>query len=454
MTKTIDSARRQMRNDFMKGHGKAGAKDNLERQRPGLRSILSEFEIKEMYASNQILQNIIDIPAEDLTRSWFTLKMKDEQLKNKIMDKLRSLKARESFQDRRVYERLSGDGLISVGVTQSNPFNLSDPLDMSKVKSVDYIHAFSGWKVNEWLINEDMFSQAYGQIEYFKLKRMRQAEQGQNISLLEDNRVHHSRLLHDQTRRIEGERQGMPLLVSLYDSIKVLDTSLWSVGQILYDFTFKVYKSEDIEDMSVEEKNELQMLLDYMFRTEALALIGKNEELDRKTTNVSGIKDLLDFVWDYIAGAARMPKSVIKGQESGTITGAQYDVMNYYSRVAAQQENELRPHIEQLIRLIIASEEMGGVDPESVEFDIKFNPLWEVDAKTDAEIRKINAESDAIYIKNGVLLADEVRESRYGHLGVTSNIEYSGDEADINRMAAEIYQKHKEDRGKRGQGDE
>lgn len=121
----------------------------------------------------------------------------------------------------------------------------------------------------------------------------------------------------------------------MYDIIKVLDTSLWSVGQILYDYTFKVYKSKDIAGMRKEDKRELSMIMDFMFRTEALAVIADHEELKKESTNTGGINNLLDFVWDSLAGAARMPKTVIKGQEAGTIAGAQYDVMNYYSRIAA-----------------------------------------------------------------------------------------------------------------------
>ena len=79
------------------------------------------------------------------------------------------------------------------------------------------------------------------------------------------------------------------------------------------------------------------------------------------SSSVAGIGELLDFVWDYLAGAARMPKTVLKGQEGGTVTGAQYDVMNYYSRITAIQENQLRPHLEYLMRCLMwAEDECGG----------------------------------------------------------------------------------------------
>lgn len=441
---------KMIRNDFMVGHGKGHGRDMLTRQHPGTRRKLTDAEITALYASNSIVQNIIDIPAEDMTRSWFTLKMKDEALKNKIMQKLRDLKAREAFKEMRKFERLRGDGFIALGVTQSNPFELKDPLDVTKLKRVDYLHAFSSMKVSQFVLNEDMFSPTYGQVEYFQINR--RSRLGSEIAGMKQDLVHHTRLIHDQTRRLEDEHRGQPLLEPLYDIITVLDTALWSVGQILYDFAFKIYKSDDVEDLSPEQKNELGMILDYMFRTEALAIIGKDEELHKESTNTTGIKDLLDYVWEMLAGAARMPKSVIKGQEAGTITGAQYDVMNYYSRIAAQQENELRPHIEHLIRLLLwSSDELGGrIDPEKIEWEVKFNPLWEVDAETDAKIRKLIAETDQIYLTNGVITTDELREMRFGQFGLSDVLSFSGDDAEWKRMAEEIYEAYKESRGLNG----
>lgn len=437
--RTIDRARKQMRTDFMAAPGKGYGKDALSRQEPGFRRGLTDADMSEMYATNRIVQNIIEIPAEDMTRNWFTLRMDDEKLKRNIMSKLADLNAREAFKKMRVFERLRGDGFISLGVTQNSPFQLSDRLDENKLKRVDYIHAFSGQKVTDFILNDDMFSSQYGQVETFKMKRRKNSG-----IILPDNGetlVHASRLLHDQSRRLEDEHRGQSLLEPLYDIITVLDTSLWSVGQILYDYAFKIYKSEGIEDMNPEEKNELSMLMDYMFRTEALAIIGSTEELKKESTNTAGLKDMLDYTWDMLSAAARMPKSVIKGQEAGTITGAQYDVMNYYVRIAAHQENELKPNLERLIRLLMmAEDELGGrIDPNSLEWEIKFNPLWQVDPKTDAEIRKIQAQTDEIYLKGGVLLTDELRETRFGQFGLTDEMKYSGDEADLERMAREVY---------------
>ncbi len=398
----------------MVGHGKGGSKDNLARQQVNMDyRRLGHPELQALYAGNQFVQNIIDIPAEDLTRAWIELKLDDVQLKERLLRRMRDLNCKETFTDMRRYERLHGDGFVAIGARQKSRFSLADPLEPSQLLGIDYLNAFSSYKVGALYINEDPFSLDYGQLDSIQLNRMSTIGLQLTEGVTTDpgqTQIHRSRLFHDQTRRLENQQKGQSVLEPMFDVITMFDTAMWSVGQILYDFTFKVYKSKGVGNMTRDDKLEMAMLADFQFRTEALALIDDGEELTKVATSVAGIKDLLDYVWDALSGAAKMPKSVIKGQESGTITGAQYDVLNYYSRIAAAQETELRPLLERLIRYLLICE---GQDPEAVKWELVFNPLWSVDQETDAKIRKMNAEVDQIYITTGVLDSDQVREQRY-----------------------------------------
>ena len=440
-----------VRQDFMAGNGKGHASDSLTRQVPGQRRFLTPVDLERMYASNSMAKNIVDIPAEDMTRAGFTLKMKDEKKKALYESRLRQLKVKDKIKQQFIYQRLYGDGFVSIGTEEDSKFELSEPLNTGNIRKVLYLNAFSGKKISNRLIDENIFSPRYGLIDTFFINNY--ARNGQ-IQLLNDTqfiKIHHSRVLHQQDMRFEDELEGASLIESLYDVLTVVDTSLWSVGQMLYDYVFKVFKSKDVTSLTPDEKAQLGMVMDYKFRTEALAIIESEESLTKEATQATGVDSLLDFVWDYLSGAARMPKTVIKGQEAGTVTGAQYDIMNYYSRITSMQENELRPQLEYLVRLLMyASDECGGrMDPDSEEWSIEFNPLWNVDSKTDAEIRKLTAETDAIYIDRGVIDPEEVEEARFGRFGVTESSKFNADsltDDERSRIAKDVYQKYKQDR--------
>ncbi|QAS52817.1 anti-CBASS protein Acb1 family protein [Halobacillus litoralis] len=412
-------AARKVKKDFLQAGEKGGSRDVLMRQSPQQGKSLSPEDITNLYANDQIIQNIIDIPAEDATREWITLNIEDQALKAKLELKLRALNTQEAFQNMVRYERLRGDGFTALGLTESQDFQLSDPVESARLKSVDYLHPFSSRKVSKMNVVDDVFSPEFGNVKSFSIK---------NSDQREEQEVHRDRILHLQTQKLEDMDWGQSRLEPMYKYITLFDTAAWSTGQILYDFVFKKYKSTDVESMSSEERREAQMILDYMFRTEALAIIGTEEELEKESTNVAGINHLFEFVWEALAGSARMPKSHILGQQSGTLTGAQYDSLNYYARIAGIQENFVRPKIEYLLRLLLQSEEFGGKDPDNIDWSFSFNPLWKLDSQSDAEIRKKVAETDAIYLKNQVITPDEVREKRFKGASLSAELDFSEDE--------------------------
>ena len=426
---------KQKRADFWEGGGKGGVTDPLERQRPSRYTRrLSQEHITKIYKGNRIFQNIVDIPAEDMTREWIDIETENDELRQFILGKLKQLNAQEAFEKMCSYERLRGDGFISIGVTERGAPDIREPIEPNSLISVDYLHPFSSNKMSNIILDYDVFSYKYGDIESYSLLGVK-GSQDQRI-------VDPSRIMHLSTIRMEDEKWGFSIYEPLYDILNVFDTALWSVGQVLFDLTFKVMKSKDASHMTKSEIQEARMLMDYMFRTEALALIEPDEELSRDSVNIGGLDSMLDFVWEVLSGASRMPKSHILGQQAGTITGAQYDSLNYYARIAGQQENFLRGKLEYLIKLILASEqareELGEGEQE---WELKFRPLWRLDEKTDAEIRQLNAEIDEKYMQNGVISPDEVREKRFELQGFIQELDIDEDSLeDINNEIQEgIY---------------
>lgn len=400
---------------------------------PSTRAHLSASQLEDLYASNSLAKNIVDIPAEDLTRNGWTIKMDNDKLQADLESRLKQLDAKQRFKDMFRYARLYGDGLISMGINtdDATTANLETKLDPTKVRKILYLNAFSGKKVAQNMVDEDVYSPTYGQVVKMRIENNVSSGNNPDANTKHEGEyiVDCSRLFHIQNLRFEGEIQGSSLLENIYDPLVVADTALWSVGQLLYDYSFKVFKSPDVANLTEKQKQELQYTAGYKFRTEALALISSEEDITKTSTNTTGVADLLSFVWDYLSGAARMPKSVIKGQESGTVTGAQYDLVNYYSRIASMQENSLRPYLERLVRLLIqASDEPGGaLDPDKLDWKIEFNPLWNVDTETDAKIRYNLAQADQIYIANGVLSPEDVHDARFGQTGLNENAKIAQD---------------------------
>ncbi|QBO37266.1 DUF1073 domain-containing protein [Periweissella cryptocerci] len=405
-----------------------------------LRLSHSPEEYEALYASNPIAKNIVDIPADDLTRNGWKITFdgddKDgKMLADKLESKLKQLKAPEAFAEMFRYSRLYGDGFIFIGTVESKKHELREILKPDGIKNIAYLNAFSQKKVSELVQNENVYSEDFGKLESLivnsynrvgvrepKKKKKNKTKEGSQV-------IDYSRVFHDQYLRFEDDVQGSGLIESLFKILEVIDTATDSIGRMLYDFTFKVYQTPGVDDLNPEEEAELKARVDSRFGIEHLALIGSDESIDKVGTPLAGINDLLDFIWDYLSGAARMPKSILKGQEVGTVSGAEYDVINYYDRIKAIQNNDLKPHLERLIRLLLQSDEFGNIDPDSKKWSIEFNSLWSLDAKTEAEVAKLMADSASTRIQSGMTSPNEERDAAFGKRGV-AGAKFLGDSAD------------------------
>lgn len=436
----VAGLRRVIRRDWLQSStaSKGTAKDPLERQRPQGGRRFSDTEISELYRANALFANIIDAVPEDACREWIEIDVADtaqgERIRSILLQKLDDLDARGQFQDALRYERMRGDGFIAIGTKEKPVLDLAEPINTQGLSDVLYLHAFSRVRIKDADIVSDPFSPDYGTLGTYYLQSQEDSQ--------EKKAVDASRIIHLQTRPIEGEKWGIPLIERLYDCLTVVDNAAWSIGQILYSMVHKVLKSDEIR-MDAPDREKLQERLEQEFNTLTLALIGKNDEFSYTgpVGQLGNVGPVLDFVWELLAAAARMPKSHIIGQQSGTIAGAQYDSLNYYARVAGIQENYLRPEIERLIYLVLQCQDMdwGGSrpDPEKLDWSLSFRPLWRLDRETDAKVRKLVAETDAIYLDRGVIGPSELREKRFGDVAIFDALDIEPDE--LEQLAERVH---------------
>ncbi|MFC6202585.1 anti-CBASS protein Acb1 family protein [Lactiplantibacillus nangangensis] len=454
-SKSVQHNDSQEFNDFMAGMGKSGARDGLAGQHIVRADRVSKTDLSELYKTNPLAKKIVDMPADDLTKSGWTLTINDASKQTAYNDALNALNPKKVFADEFRLARLYGDGYIAMGLEETGTkVDTTLPLDISHLNNITYLNAFSSKIVQNSLICLNPWDSRYGQEEAIQISTRpnngaftlaRSPEDADTQPIIEVFDA--SRYFHHSISRLEDDEFGTSLLQTLNDAVKVGDSALWSVGQILFDYVFKVYKSQDAADLSAEQRAIVSAKANYQFHTNALAVIGNNEDLTKEATTVTGAADLLDFVWDYLSMGTGIPKTILKGQSAGTVAGAQYDSMTYYGSIAATQENELRPQLETLIKYLMQCPSVAGGtdDPDKLDWKLTFNPMWQVDELTDAQARQYLAQSDVAYIQNGVIGPDEIAAMRFpkdnsGAAGPTLNNDAMPlNEQQIKAMAKQIY---------------
>ena len=348
---------------------------------------------------------------------------KDLNLSRMIENRLTELELQTKLEELVRYKRMyPNGGLMYFGIDSDQipeRDQLKTPMPQN-IKKIEYINVFSSEHAN--IIhqnNYDPLARNYHKLDIYIYGTL----------------VHNSRYRWLVNQYSYEEMRGISVVDTIGDAIKAQDNALWSVTSLLLEMSVKVFKSSDIRDESPDDLMEYLELMRTTLSTQSVAAITNEESLER--LNVSGIADsglkqLFDFIFENLAGLAKIPKSRLNGQSHGVIGAGQYDLISYYDSVARDQELDLRPIIEYVIDLIV-KEEAGDIyqalkgDITSLDWEFTFKPLWRLTEKEQTEVDLKKAQADGIYLKLGALSAADVRAQRFEELETFSQYESQTD---------------------------
>ncbi|MEE8823731.1 hypothetical protein LASUN_13120 [Lentilactobacillus sunkii] len=379
---------------------------------------LDNGTLKDMYRNNGIARKLVAKPAEDMTRNGWRIVIPDDQDKQAEYQKaLDNLHLSTALSQEFIYSRLFGDGYASIGLQETRSTDLATPVDPGNIKNVAFINAFSPENVEDYQINDDPTSLKYGQESNITVTPTQTGDM--NASVPPKQKIDKSRYFHQTFGRLEGDDYGNSIINTCYDPLKIIDSAQYSVGKIFYELTLKVFKSDEVTDMSNKERIDLIHAMSAAMTTEGVTAISTQEDMTKIGTPLAGVSDIIDFAWQALAASSNIPKSVLTGQEAGTLTGAQYDVINYYDQIKSQQQNELKPQIMQIVRYLMYATDVadGTEDPDSFAWDIEFNPLWDSDDETNSKVLLNNVQAATAAISAGIMDPDEAKTMLAGQKG-------------------------------------
>jgi len=145
-----------------------------------------------------------------------------------------------------------------------------------------------------------------------------------------------------------------------------------------------------------------------------LTLIGNDEEFVKIQNPIRGMVEMVDKYIEVMSAATDIPRTRLFGQQLGKLAGATEMTRAYYDIVQDYQVDHVKKPTDRLLSLFLKDPTVNPSKKEPEGWSWDFNSLWQHDPKTQAETRKLQAETDQIYIQNQVLSPDEVGVSRFG----------------------------------------
>lgn len=387
--------------------------------------------------ASDIATKIIHLPAEEMTREGFNIRVPDDhEGAEKITAAMVDLGVLEAYREALTKKRGFGGALIMVNATdgQTDP---STPLNEKSLISIDSLtvfepgeaqaQAFGGnpadgrtyGKPASWLINPRIMGGPPS------LDPSKPSQNAAPVSTMFRN-VHPSRVIvlsgpiFSRTRTNTNYGFGSSVLDRIWQVISRYDQNFQSAGALIDDFAQAVFKIRGLyksmaNDRGAAIKQRLELIDQYRSTLRGIALDAEGEDFDRKATPVSGLDGLLDRFMVRLAQAADMPLTVLAGKSpSGLAASGDNDTRMWYDEIKKAQSLDMNPGLTRLVKLICLSKQgpTGGKVPD--DWSISHNALWQETKGEQATTRKTMADADQVYLANGVVSAEEIRQSRFG----------------------------------------
>lgn len=349
--------------------------------------IITPDQLVNAYRGDWIARKAVNIPAFDMVRAWRNLQAEDTLIEA-VEAEERRLQVRRKVKLAKQWERLFGGAALILGVDQGDA---SQPLRVESLGkgALQYIHVVSRYEISEGERDRDLLSPSFGHPLYYTLSG-RTGTQA---------RIHPSRVIRfggcDVPEFGRTDTWGDSVLLAVDEAIKNAGLTAASIAGLVNEAKVDVYK---VKGLSVNAKDEAwtqRMLARFALANDAKSnhnalIVDSEEEWEQKTLSFAQLPEILRLKMQIAAGAVDIPATRFLSQApEGMNSTGESDTRNYYDRLSADQELDLRPSLEQLDAVMVRS--AVGTMPD--DYYWTFAPLWQLSETERATNFKMKADA-------------------------------------------------------------
>lgn len=183
-----------------------------------------------------------------------------------------------------------------------------------------------------------------------------------------------------------------------------------SIADLIHAFSVFVLKTDLHQALQLdgEELFRRAELFNDCRDNKGLMLVDKaTEDFTNVTASLTALDKLQAQVQEHMAAVTGIPIVKLLGiQPAGLNASSEGEIRTFYDSVHAFQELLFTDNLRKVIDFTMLS--LWGEVDQAITFS--YVPLWSLDAKGEAEIHKISAETDRILIDSGIIAPAESRK--------------------------------------------
>jgi len=206
-----------------------------------------------------------------------------------------------------------------------------------------------------------------------------------------------------------GKYEGDSVLLQSYNILKGLKKGNWAIMQTLFRYAAKLYHVELPEDADQEDYNNAIESMDNLnAKSEIVTPHGYSIE-DYQTDGQLQPREYFDVLFDQICANNEMTKSVLFGTQSGTVSGSETDIKNYFNMVERLRNIVLTEIIKEFVERAYQLQDNRTGDTYTAQFEIEWGPLFKLSEIDMAERTARLVQTVSQGIDNFILTPMEAR---------------------------------------------
>lgn len=413
--------------NIKKGFG--GSRDSNKNTTYGDLSVLSDSQLAIMYSGDGWQKKVASVPAGSMIREWIAI---SEDGDGTIAKKLDKIDTKNVFKEALIWQRVFRGGLVWMVSTKapSAEYKKGEKIDIKKLlvfsASEVRIEKMYGSDViietGSKKVSEKIDPLRIGEVATFKILKNEtrpndiivDASQclifrGDPIPSVPEE-VYETYFGSNNVPFIEYQYWGIGALQSIYTQMSKYGIFEAAMGQLAPELVVAIYKIAGLREILQSDNGPEMMSKRIAAMDDAKSTLNAmfmdadgNEEFYRNSIDLSGIPEVWDRFMMTASGVSNIPASKLFGrQASGLNNKGEMDERNYNDFIVDQQGKDMKKNI------YILLEHLTGKFTEFI-----FNNPWAPSQAETVKMRNEQAKTDEIYMKEQVLLPEEVRKARF-----------------------------------------
>ncbi len=393
--------------------------------------LLNDTTLDNLYHFNDLAAIICDTYPQEALRMGFSFHVPDDlEAANDINNRIEVLNVKAVLQDCAVWSRVFGDACVFMGVDDGQ--KVDRPLDYARIRP-DGLRYLSVYDKRDFTIDSyynDPLSPKFNTPEYFTLTRVSTIRGLPATGVGIGVRIHESRLvwIHGTrtSRQKLSENNGwhFSALQRPYEVIRDFEMTWAAASHLLSEAGHGVYKVKNLLEILSSKDGagslETRMAAIDAGRSVARSIVvdADGEDYTRQPANFGSIPDMLDRFAGRLAATAGIPVTRLMGEAPAGLgaTGAS-DTRFFYDRVENYRTDDLQPGLERILKVVLYTARPGTTEDTEPEWSVEWPSLYVSTEKEKADIRKVVADTDSVYVNMGAVTPEEVALSRFGEGG-------------------------------------